>query len=136
MFKHSFFKRVRYGETDQMGFLYYGNYALLYEIGRVEAIRSLGVVYKDIEDKLGIMMPVVAMECRYRKPALYDQLVRIDTILETMPSKMIEFKYEIYNPDDELLHSAAVKLFFLEMKTNRRVSAPEILTSKIKSYFD
>ena len=136
MYRHSYEKRVRYGETDQMGFLYYGNYPLLYEIGRVEAIRALGVSYKDLETKYNIMMPVLSVESRYLKPAYYDELIRIDTILSEMPSKMVNFDFEIFNPSNECIHKACVKLFFVNMITNKRVSMPQILTDKLLPYFE
>ena len=85
MFEHTFQKRVRYGETDQMGYLYYGNYAQLYEIGRAELIRSIGLTYKDMEKKYGILMPVISMNSRYVRPAHYDELLNIKTILRNAP---------------------------------------------------
>lgn len=136
MFVHEHKKRVRYGETDQMGYLYYGNYALLFEIGRVEAIRSLGISYKELEDKLRIMMPVLYMESRYAMPVKYDEDITIRTILKEMPTKMIEFHHEILNEEGKIAHKGIVKLFFVDMDTNKRVSTPTYLTDKIKEYFD
>src|SRR5687768_14814630 len=89
--------RVRYGETDQMGFLYYGYYALYYEVGRAEAIRQLGFTYRELE-ALGIQMPVVELHARYLRPALYDDLITVRTILKELPeSPKIEFHTELYN---------------------------------------
>jgi acyl-CoA thioester hydrolase len=70
--------RVRYGETDQMGYLYYGYYALYYEVGRAEAIRELGFTYKQMED-MGIMMPVAELNAKYYRPAKYDDLITVKT---------------------------------------------------------
>jgi len=81
LFTHSTQIRVRYGETDQMGFLYYGNYALYYEVGRAEAIRSLGFTYRQLED-MGVMMPVVELNSQYFRPALYDDLITVETTLK------------------------------------------------------
>ena len=135
MFVHEYKKRIRYGETDQMGYLYYGNYALLFEIGRVEAIRSLGLSYKELEERLKVMMPVLYMESKYRLPVKYDELITIRTILKEMPTKMIEFHHEILNESGDLAHKGIVKLFFVDMNTNRRVSTPSYLADKIEKYF-
>lgn len=136
MFVHEYKKRIRYGETDQMGYLYYGNYALLFEIGRVEAIRSLGISYKELEEKMGVMMPVLYMESRYALPIKYDELIIIRTRLLEMPTKMIEFHHEIINEENKIAHKGIVKLFFVDMKTNKRVSTPNYLSDKIAEYFD
>ena len=66
--------RVRYAETDKMGFLYHGNYAQYYEVGRVEMIRSIGLSYRDLEEKVGVGMPVMMMDTRFVRPAYYDDL--------------------------------------------------------------
>ena len=76
MLRTESYKRVRYAETDKMGYLYYGHYAKLYEIGRSEMIRDLGITYKHLEDELNIMMPVLQLSCRYRLPAKYDDQLR------------------------------------------------------------
>lgn len=136
MFIHEHKKRIRYGETDQMGYLYYGNYALLFEIGRVEAIRSLGISYKELEEKLGVMMPVLYLESKYKLPIKYDELITIRTILNDMPTKMIEFNHEIINEAGQLAHKGIVKLFFVDMKTNKRVSMPSYISDQLTSYFD
>lgn len=135
MFVHEHQKRIRYGETDQMGYLYYGNYALLFEIGRVEAIRAMGTTYKHLEEELGIMMPVISMECRYLAPAKYDELITIRTILKELPTKIIAFHHEILSEEGKVIHKGMVKLFFVDMKTNKRVSTPPFLTDKIKHLF-
>lgn len=136
MFVYDHQKRIRYGETDQMGYLYYGNYALLFEIGRVEAIRSMGISYKYMEEEMGIMMPVLSLESRYLAPAKYDELITIRTILKELPSKMIEFHHEILSDEGKVIHKGIVKLFFVDMKTNKRVSTPTYLTDRIKHYFE
>ncbi|MBK8112537.1 MAG: acyl-CoA thioesterase [Saprospiraceae bacterium] len=136
MYTHNFTKRIRYGETDQMGYLYYGNYALLYEIGRSEAIRSLGISYKQMEADLKIMMPVISVESRYLASLTYDDQITIRTILKEMPGKLIHFYHEIFNGEGQLCHKAEVKLFFIDMETQRRVSAPAYLTDNLKPCFD
>ena len=135
MYSHSYHKRVRYAETDKMGYLYYGHYAKYYEIGRVETIRDLGLPYRDLEDKYGIMLPVLHLECRYIKPAYYDENIEIRSILKRMPGKMIVFDHELHNEKQELINTATVKLFFIDMKTQQRVSCPDILSKNLESYF-
>jgi acyl-CoA thioester hydrolase len=136
VYKHEFKKRIRYGETDQMGYLYYGNYCLLYEIGRSEAIRSLGISYRELEANYGISMPVLSVESRYLMPIKYDELITIRTILEELPTKLIHFKHEIFNEDGKLVHKGEVKLFFIDSKENKRVSSPDYLTQKLVHFFD
>lgn len=136
MYVHNFSKRIRYGETDQMGYLYYGNYALLYEIGRSEAIRSLGLSYREMEAEHKIMMPVISVESRYLAPLKYDDLINIRTILHDVPGKLIHFFHEIYNGENQLCHKAEVKLFFVDMISQKRVSAPTMLVDQLRPYFD
>ena len=119
-----------------MGYLYYGNYPLLYEIGRSEAIRSLGTSYKYLEDEMGVMMPVVMVTSKYRSPVYYDELITIETRLEMMPTKLIHFHHSIFNENDELVHTGEVKLFFVDAKTNQRVSTPKVLVDLLKPYFE
>ncbi len=135
MYKHSYKKRVRYNETDKMGYLYYGNYASLYEIGRVELIRSLGLSYQKMEDELGIMLPVVSLESRFLHPATYDEELDIYTFLDEMPSKIIKFRHEIFNAQKQLINRATVKLFFTDMKENKWISAPPIIKAALEAYF-
>ena len=135
MYHHTYTKRVRYAETDKMGYLYYGNYPMYYEIGRVELIRSLGITYKDFEDIHGIMLPVVSMEVRYKLPAYYDEELTIHSKLHSMPSKIIDFDFEIENEKNLIINTANVKLFFIDMRTNKRMSAPSFLTRKLQEYF-
>lgn len=135
MYKHSYKKRVRYNETDKMGYLYYGNYANLYEIGRVELIRSLGLSYQKMEDELGIMLPVVSLESRFLYPAYYDEELEVFSYLDEMPSKIIKFRHEIYNEKQELINRATVKLFFTDMNTRKWISAPPIIKAALNEYF-
>lgn len=135
MYQFDFPYRVTYADTDKMGYLYYGNYARLYEIGRVETLRSLGCQYKELEDSFNIMLPVVSCEARYILPAKYDELLSIKTKICAMPQKMISFENEIFNEEENIIHRAEVKLFFIDMITNARTSCPEWLQSKLKPFF-
>ena len=135
MYTHETQTRVRYGETDQMGYLYYGNYALYYEVGRAEMIRDLGLSYKDMESKLGIMMPVMSLQMRFVRPALYDELVTIRTTLRELPTSTITFHMELFNEKKKLLNGGSVKLCFVEMATNRTVAPPQYLMGKLQTFF-
>ena len=128
-------KRVRYGETDQMGYLYYGRYPMLYEIGRSEMIRDLGFTYREMESELNVMMPVLHLDSRYLRPAKYDDLLTIHSKVIEMPSKMIHYQHEVYNEAEELLNRGSVKLFFIDMTSNKRVSCPTPLANKFNLYF-
>lgn len=136
MFQHEFKKRVRYGETDQMGYLYYGNYAQYYEIGRVEMLRSLGFSYRSLETDYGVMMPVMSMNTRYVRPALYDDLVTIRTILRQLPERYIIFDFELFNEAGELLNGGRVKLCFVDIKKQETVHTPRVLLDKLQPYFE
>jgi acyl-CoA thioester hydrolase len=136
MYTFEYEKRVRYGETDQMGYLYYGNYAQYYEIGRVEMIRSLGVSYRQLEEEMGIMMPVMSMEVRYLRPLFYDNLVTIKTTLKEFPANDIVFHVELYNEEGKLANGGKVRLCFVDIKSKKRVPTPEALLQKLRPYFE
>jgi acyl-CoA thioester hydrolase len=128
--------RIHYALTDQMGLVYYGNYAQLYEIGRTEALRSLGLTYKEIE-ATGVIMPVTEMHIRFLRPALYDDLVTVVTMVKEMPlhSKII-FHNEIYNEKNELLNAGDVTLYFINAKTMKRTDIPQEIKEKLQKYFN
>lgn len=135
MFIHETQIRVRYGETDQMSYLYYGNYAQYYEVGRAEAIRSLGISYKQMESEYGIMMPVMSLQMRFVRPALYDELLTVRTQLRHLPVDTITFYMEIYNEKKKLVNGGSVKLCFVDMKTGKTVPPPQYLIEKLKEFF-
>jgi acyl-CoA thioester hydrolase len=116
--------RVRYGETDQMGFVYYGVYAQYYEVGRVEAMRSLGFSYREMEES-GVLMPVINLTVNYKKPALYDDEVRIVTSVREMPGVRITFHYECFNQKNELLNNGSVTLVFIDKVKNKPMQPPQ-----------
>ncbi|MBP6385410.1 MAG: acyl-CoA thioesterase [Pseudarcicella sp.] len=127
--------RVTYADVDQMGYMYYGNYAKLYEIGRTESIRAIGFPYKTMEDH-GIMMPVYENYSKFLQPALYDDLLTIKvTIKENFTVKAIFF-YEIFNQNKELLHTGSTTLVFLKKENNKIVKAPNALINKLKEYIN
>ena len=127
--------RMHYALTDQMGVVYYGNYAQFYEIGRTEAIRQLGYTYKDIE-AMGIIMPVVEMNSKFLRPAKYDDLITVKTTLRELPTgHAINFFFEIFNEEDKLLNAGNVILYFMEAVTMKRAKMPTELEDKLKGYF-
>ena len=123
--------RVRYGETDPMKYVYYGNYAEYFEVARVELFRTLGMSYDEIE-KRGIFLPVSEYKIKYLKPGLYDQLLEIHTYIKKTPGVKIEFEYEIYNEDKVKITEASTTLFFLDAETNKIVRCPDFLLDLIK----
>ena len=127
---YEFSVRVRYAETDQMGVVYHGNYAQYFEMGRVEWLRNLGISYKWMEEN-GVMLPVVSLQMDYKKPARYDDLLRVKTILKSQTSVKIEFDYEIYNEQNDLLTTGYSMLVFVDMKTGRPMVPPSYVTEKI-----
>jgi len=127
--------RVRYAETDQMDYVYYGNYPQYFEVGRVEAIRQLGYTYKTMES-MGVIMPVVELHIKYLRPAHYDDLLTIKTSLrELTTDHRIEFYQEVFNENKKLLTSGRVVLFFLKASTRERTAMPEELRKKLEPYF-
>lgn len=127
--------RVRYGETDQMGFVYYGVYAQYFEVGRVEALRHLGFTYADLEKEHGIWMPVMSMQVRFLRPSRYDDLLSVETTIPTLPEKDIVFRYELKNEAQQLLTGAEVKLCFLDSQTGKRTDIPLFLKEILIPYF-
>lgn len=126
--------RVRYGETDKMGYVYYGNYPLYYEVGRTELMRHFGFPYKKIED-LGIILPVKSLDVKYYKPAVYDDLLTIKTIIKELPKARITFYYEIFNENNDLLNHGTTTLVFVDEKSRKPRRAPEELIEQLKPYF-
>ena len=134
MFVHSTKIRVRYADTDQMGYMYYGKYAEFYEVGRVEMLRSLGLTYKAMEDS-GIIMPVMELKCKYIKPAFYDEEITVKVILENMPSVRIHFRYELSNEKHELINLGETTLVFISQENKRPCLAPEDFLNKLNVHF-
>lgn len=134
MFIHETNLRVRYAETDQMGYVYYGNYASFYEVARTEMLRSTGISYKELEE-MGVMLPVTDLRSKYIKPAHYDDLITIRTIIKEKPLVRLSFDYEIFNESGDLLNTGSTQLVFVDMKKNRPCKAPQVFLDKIDVYF-
>lgn len=134
MYSFDYDYRIRYADIDQMGYMYYGNYAKLYEIGRVEALRSLGLRYRDLEET-GIIMPVYENKSRYISPAKYDDLVTIRVIIKELPKVRIVFNYEIYDEQQTLLHTGETTLVFVRTSNNRIATCPKEITDRLLPFF-
>ena len=126
--------RVRYAETDRMGYVYYGNYTQYFEVGRAEALRQLGTSYKEMEER-GVMLPVYTCNLKYLKPAYYDDLLVIKTTIKELPKARINFDYEVYNQKNELLNVGSTTLVFISIETMKPCPAPESFMEKIKKFF-
>ncbi len=134
MFTHETTLRVRYGETDRMGYVYYGTYPLYYEVGRVEALRSLGFPYRAIEEG-GVMLPVHDMQVKYHKPARYDDRLTIRTTIVAPPTVRIAFRYEVLSEAGALLNEATTTLVFVDRATGRPRQAMKELVDALAPYF-
>lgn len=127
--------RVRYAETDQMGVVYHSNFFPYFESARTESIRELGFTYADME-KMGVIMPVVDVHCRYLRPARYDDLLSIKTTLKEMPLQhKIEFHHDVFNEKEEHLATAKITLYFVEAGTMKKTVMPQQLQEKLQAYF-
>lgn len=126
--------RVRYGETDQMGYVYYGNYASYYEVARVESFRALGLSYKKLEES-GVMMPVLELKTKYLQPAKYDDLLTVRVKISEMPRLKIKYEYQVYNEADVLLNEGDTTLVFINMTTGKPIRIPEAMSKLLLPYF-
>ena len=134
MFMHETSIRVRYGETDQMGYVYYGVYAQYFEVGRVEALRAIGFPYRTLEEQ-GVMLPVHEMNVKYHRPAHYDDLLVVRTTITALPSVRISFRYEVVNEQGVLLNEATTTLVFVDKESGRPRQAPAELVNSLADYF-
>jgi acyl-CoA thioester hydrolase len=126
--------RVRYAETDQMGFVYYGFYAMYYEVARVESLRQLGVTYKQIEE-MGVIMPVLENKSKYLAPGRYDELLTIITTVRERPGVRIKFEYEIFNEENKLIHQGETLLVFVDKQSRRPCRPPETMQRVLEPFF-
>jgi acyl-CoA thioester hydrolase len=126
--------RVRYGETDQMAYVYYGVYAMYYEVARVESLRRLGVTYKELE-ATGVMMPVLENHSKFLMAARYDELLKIVTTIREKPTVRIKFEYEIFNEQDKLINQGETLLAFVDIKTGRPCRPPELMMHVLTPFF-
>jgi acyl-CoA thioester hydrolase len=135
MFEHQITFRVLYSDTDQMGYMYYGQYAKYLEMGRVEALRSLGFSYKSMEDS-GVMMPVLDLNIKYIKPLYYDDKITLITRVIDEPVSRIYFEYELHNPLGKLSTKAQTTLVFVDVKSGKPCSIPDYFKLTFTKYFN
>lgn len=128
---HHTYVKVRYAETDQMGVVHHGNYAQYLEMARIDWLFQFGISYKEME-KQGIMLPVYEMQFKFIKPATFDDILKIKTILKEFPRVKIEFEYSVYNQEEELLTTASTVLVFMDSKTKRPIKCPQYILEKIQ----
>jgi len=133
VYSHSTKIRVRYSETDQMGYCYYGNYAQYFEIGRVEALRHLNISYKEME-KDGIMLPVSDFQVNYKKPALYDDELVITTHISSLEGCRLTFNYEIKNEENQIITTASTVLVFVSKETMKTISPPNNIINLLNKH--
>jgi len=133
MYTHIHHIRVRYADTDQMGYVYYGSYAHYYEEARSEAIRALGFPYREMEQN-GIMLPVTRMSIKYIAPALYDEMITIRTIVKEVPDRFITFHYEVYNEAAKLINEGETQLIFVDASTRKMIHAPLEIREKFRAH--
>ncbi|MFT6370865.1 MAG: acyl-CoA thioester hydrolase [Maribacter sp.] len=122
--------RVRYGETDQMGVVYHGNYAQYLEMGRISWLRSFDLSYKEMEES-GVMLPVISLQVHYKKSALFDDVLTLKTYLKKTPSVRIEFEYILINQNNEVLAEANTVLVFMDINKKRPIKCPDYILEKL-----
>lgn len=124
--------RIRYGETDQMGIVYHGNYAQYFEIGRTEWLRNLGITYKQMEED-GVKLPVISLTVNFKKSVGYDDVIKVKTYLRKMPTASIEFDYEIENENGEIVTTGNTVLAFIDIDRNRPTRCPQHILDKLQN---
>jgi acyl-CoA thioester hydrolase len=134
MISHTTFLRVRYAETDRMGYVYYGNYATYFEVARVETLRACGISYKSLED-IGILLPVINFNVRYFAPAHYDDELRITTVIRQLPTAQLKFQYQCHR-GEILLNEAETDLVFVDAETGKPMRCPKDIIEKLSSFFE
>ncbi|UZH55325.1 acyl-CoA thioesterase [Salinimicrobium tongyeongense] len=130
MKSHFTYVKVRYAETDQMGVVYHGNYAQYLEIARIDWLAALGISYRKMEEG-GVMLPVYELNLKFKKSAKFDDDLKIITRLKKKPGVRIEFEYEIFNQNDELLTEAETTLIFMDMEKNKPIRCPQPILEKL-----
>lgn len=124
MLSHDCKIRVWYKHTDQMAICHHSNYICYYEAVRSELLRDLGMSFAEVERR-GIMMPILEVQSKYRKPAYFDELLTVRIILREKPAARINFFYEIYNEQGELINTGMTQLGFIHSDTRRPCRCPE-----------
>jgi acyl-CoA thioester hydrolase len=126
--------RVRYAETDQMGVVYHANYAIWFEVGRIETLRQLGFAYKEMEAE-GCRLAVVELCCRYRMPARYDDLIAIRTRVQLVRQGLIRFAYEVLRAEDGQLLAGGETVHMPLDKNGKRSRVPDKYLKVLRKAF-
>lgn len=134
MYSHTIKTRIRYSETDKMGYCYYGNYAQFFEMGRVELLRNIGISYKKMEDS-GIMLPVSDFKISYLKPVFYDDEITIDTSIRKLPNTRIIFDYQIRNEAEEKTTVGETTLVFIKVENMKPTRPPEAIIAALSDFY-
>ncbi|MFD2287566.1 YbgC/FadM family acyl-CoA thioesterase [Pedobacter petrophilus] len=135
MFVHETKVKVRYAETDQMGIVHHANYALYYEIARTECFEaSSGITYESMEAD-GVMLPLLELQCKYLKPAFYNQVLTVKCLVKELPTVRLNVEYEIYNEEEQLINIGKTTLVFVDKSTRKPCQPPAIFMDGIKQYF-
>lgn len=135
MFKSTSEIQIRYDEVDKMGYVYHGNYAKYYHISRTEMMRNIGFSDKELEG-YNIIMPIIALNIKYLKPILYDDIITITTTVKQIPDSRMVFFHEVRNTENRLINSAVSTAVFVDMETRMPMRAPEFIVNKLKPYFE
>ncbi|MFS4417160.1 acyl-CoA thioesterase [Maribacter sp. 2307ULW6-5] len=123
--------RVRYAETDQMGVVYHGNYAQYLEMGRIAWLRSFGLSYREMEEN-GIMLPVIQLQLNFKKSALFDDELTLETSLKELPTVRIAFGYSLTNQHQEIVATGSTDLVFMDVNRKRPMRCPEYILKKLR----
>ena len=131
MLKNRTTYRVIYGDTDKMGVAYYGNYLRWFEIGRTEMIRSWGLSYKSLEDR-GVFLPVSEVHCKFISSARYDEVVAIETTLDTGLRAGMKFDYEVFNEEEKKLLATGYTIHVFTEENGRVIRPPKFLRDLVR----
>lgn len=134
MIAHHTHIRVRYADTDQMGFVYHGKYVEYFEVGRVELIRQLGISYKEIEAR-GIWMPVADLQLSFKRPAHYDELLSVHTRITEKPRASLLTHYQLTNGEGELKATGSVRLAFIDHQHQKPVRVPDFMLEAVERHW-
>jgi acyl-CoA thioester hydrolase len=132
VFSYTHTMRSRYGETDQMGYVYYGRYPEFFEVARTEMLRSLNFTYREMEED-GVMLPVVSMEIDYKQPVFYDEEMQIKVMLFDHPLVRLQTYYAIYTQRQQKPHvKGRVALCFTDSESRKPIKAPAAFLNRFE----
>jgi acyl-CoA thioester hydrolase len=135
MSKFEHYIDVRYYETDQMGIVHHSNYIRYFECGRMAMLREVGLPMHKIEEA-GVMMPITAVDCKYRIPAKLGDTLKVVTMMNEMPRARLTVNSEVYNQDGQLLCTGSVTMGFIDVATRRPIRCPQMLLDIFAEYIN